>query len=80
MVLEKTLERPLDCEEIKLVNPKGSQPCIFIGRNDAEAEAPKLWLPDMKSQPIGKDPDTRKSKSESLSVMSDSLQPYGLSV
>ena len=48
MVLEKTLET-LDCKEIKVVNPKGNQPCIFIGRTDAEAEAPILLPPDAKS-------------------------------
>ena len=57
MVLEKTLESSLDCKEIKPVNPKGNQPSIFIGRTDAEAEAPILWPPHMKSQLIGKDPD-----------------------
>ena len=57
MVLEKTLESPLDCKEIKSVNPKGNQSRIFIGRTDAEAEAPILWPPDVKSQLIGKDPD-----------------------
>ena len=57
MVLEKTLESPLDCKEIKLVNPKGNQSWIIIGRTDAEAEAPVLWSPDAKSQLIGKDPD-----------------------
>ena len=46
MVLEKALESPLNCKEIKLVNPKGNQPCIFIGRTDAKAETPTLWLPD----------------------------------
>ena len=60
MVLEKTLESPLDCKEIKPVNPKGNQSLIFIGRNDAEAEAPVLWLPDVKSQLIRKDPDAGK--------------------
>ena len=49
MVLEKTFESPLDCQEIKPVNPKRNQPCIFIGRTDAEAEALTLWLPDVKS-------------------------------
>ena len=49
MVLEKTLENPLDCKEIKPVNPKGNEPRIFIGRTDAEAEAPILWPPDVKS-------------------------------
>ena len=60
MVLEKTLESPLDSKEVKPVNPKGNQPWIFIGRIDAEAEAPILWLPDVKSQIIGKDPDAGK--------------------
>ena len=54
MVLEKTLESPLDSKEIKPVNPKGSKSWIFIGRTDAEAEAPKLWPPDAKSQLIEK--------------------------
>ena len=49
MVLEKTLESPLDCKEIKPVNPKGNRPWIFIGRTDPEAEAPVLWPPDAKS-------------------------------
>ena len=49
VVLEKTFENPLDSKEIKPVNPKGSQPWIFIGRTDAEAEAPVLWSPDAKS-------------------------------
>ena len=57
MVLEKTLESPLDCKEIKPVNPKGNQPWIFIRRTDAEAEALVLWPPDAKSRLIGKDPD-----------------------
>ena len=52
MVLEKTLERPLDYKEIKLVNPKGNQHLKFIGR--IEAETPMLWPPDAKSQLIGK--------------------------
>ena len=58
VVLEKTLESPLDCKEIKPVNPKGNQPLIFIGRNDAEA--PILWPPDAKKWLIGKDPDAEK--------------------
>ena len=57
VILEKTLESPLDCEEIKSVNPKGNQPWILIERTDAEAEAPILWLPDVNSWLIGKDPD-----------------------
>ena len=60
MLLEKTLESPLDCKEIKPVHPKGNQPCIIIGRTDAEAEAPIVWAPDLKSQLIGKDPDAGK--------------------
>ena len=60
VVLEKTLESPLDSKEIKPVNPRGNQPWIFIGRTDAEAEAPVLWSPDAKSWLIGKDPDARK--------------------
>ena len=60
MVLEKTLESPLDSQEIKLVNPKGNQPWIFIGRTGAEADAPILWPPDVRSQLIGKGPDAGK--------------------
>ena len=54
-MLEKTLESLLDKKEIKPINLKGNQPWIFIGRTDAEA--PKLWPPDVRSQIIGKDPD-----------------------
>ena len=57
MVLEKSLEGPLDCKDIKLVHPKGNQSRIFIGRTDAEAEMPILWPPDAKSCLIGKDSD-----------------------
>ena len=60
VLLEKTLESPLDCKEIKPVNPKGNHPWIFIGRTDAEAEAPILWLPDVKSWLFEKDPDAGK--------------------
>ena len=60
MVLEKTLESPLDSNKIKPVNPKRNQPYISIGRTDAEVEAPILWPPDAKSQLIGKDPDAGK--------------------
>ena len=60
MVLEKTLESPLDSKEIQPVNAKGNQPSIFTGRTDAEAEAPIPWPPDVKSQLIGKDPDAGK--------------------
>ena len=58
--LEKILESPLDSKEIKLVNPKGNQSWMFIGGTDAEAEAVILWPSDVKSQPIGKDPDAGK--------------------
>ena len=61
MVLEITLENPLDSKEIKSVNPKGNQPWIYIRRTEATAEAPTLWPPDVKSQLIGKDPDAGKS-------------------
>ena len=60
LVLEKTLESPLDCREIQSVNPKGNQPWIFTGGTDAEAEAPILWPSDAKSRLIGKDPDAWK--------------------
>ena len=70
-MLEKTLESPLDCKEIKPVNPKGDQPWIFIVRTDAETQTPWLpdylvpdyqvpWLPDVKSRFTGKDPDAGK--------------------
>ena len=60
VVLEKTLESPLVCKDIKQVKPKGNQPWMFIGRTDAEAEAPILWPPDAKSQLFEKDPDIGK--------------------
>ena len=60
VVLEKTLESPLDCKEIQPVHPKGHQSWIFIGRTDVEAETPILWPPDVKSWLIGKDPDAGK--------------------
>ena len=60
VVLEKTLESPLDCKEIKPVNPEGNQLWILIGSTDAEAEAPILWVPDAKSWLTGKDPDAGK--------------------
>ena len=59
MVLEKTLESPLDCKEIQPVHPK-DESWVFIGRTDAEAETPILWPPHAKSLPIGKDPDAGK--------------------
>ena len=60
VVLEKTLESPLVCKEIKLVNPTGVEPWIFIRRTDAEAEAPICWPPDMKNWLTGKDPEAGK--------------------
>ena len=60
LVLEKTLESPLDCKVITPVNPKGNQSWILAGRTDGEAEAPILWLPAVKIQFIGKDPDAGK--------------------
>ena len=62
--MEKTLESPLDCKEIKPVNPKGNQPRIFFGRTTAEAEPPVLWLPDAKSQLTGKDLMMGKTEGE----------------
>ena len=56
----KTLESPFDCKEIKPIHPKGNQPWMFIGRTDAEAEAPILWPPDANSLFTGKDPDAGK--------------------
>ena len=64
VVLEKTLENPLDSKEIKLVNPKGNQPWIFFGRTDAKGEVPILWSPDENSQLIGKDLDAAKDWGE----------------
>ena len=60
VVLEKTLESPLEGKEIQPVSPKGNQSWIFTGRTDAEGEAPILWPPDVKSQLTGKDPNAGK--------------------
>ena len=57
MVLEKTLESPLDCKEIQPVHSEGDQPLVFFGKTDARAETPVLWPPHVKSWLIGKDPD-----------------------
>ena len=62
VMLEKTLESPLDCKEIQPVNPTGNESWIFIGRTDAKAEAPILWPPDAKNWFTGKDPDARKDR------------------
>ena len=60
MVLEKTLESPLDFKKVQPVHPKGDQSWVFIGRTDVEAETPILWPPDAKNRLIGKDPDAGK--------------------
>ena len=74
VVLEKTLESPLDYKEIQSVNPKGNQSWIFIGRTDAEAEAPKLWPHDMKNWLIWKDPDGGKVwRQEEKGMMEDEM-------
>ena len=62
VVLEKTLESPLDWKEIKPINPKGNQSWIFIGRTDAEADAPILWAPDAENWLTGKDPMLERLK------------------
>ena len=79
VVLEKTLKSPLDCKEIKEVNPKGNQPWISIGRTDAKAEGPILWPSDAKSQFIRKDPDAGKDwRQEEKGVTEDApdLEPH----
>ena len=69
----KTLESPLDSKEIKPINPKENQPWIFIGRTDAEAEAPTLWPPNMKSWLIGKDPDAGKDWGQEKGATEDDM-------
>jgi len=64
MVLEKTLESPLDCKEIQPVHPKGDQSWVLIGGTDVEAETPILWPPDAKSWLILKDPDAGKDRGQ----------------
>ena len=71
VVLEKTLESPLDCKEIQPVNPKRNQPWVFTGRTDAEAEAPILWPPDTKSWLIGKAPDYGKDRRQEEKGMTE---------
>ena len=71
VVLEKTLESPLDSKEIKPVNPKGNKSWIFTGGTDAEVEAPILWPPDGKRWFIGKDPDARQSWSQEEKGMTE---------
>ena len=73
MVLEKSLESPLDCEQIQPVLPKGNQSWLFIGRTDAEAEAPILWLPDVNNYLIGKDPDAGKDWRQEKGMTEDEM-------
>ena len=73
MVLEKTLESPLDCKEIQPVHPKGNQSLIFIGKTDAEAETPILWPPDAKSQLIGKDTHAGKDWGQEKGMTEDEM-------
>ena len=73
VVLEETLESPLDCKEIQPVHPKGNQSWIFIGRTDAEAEAPTLWPPDAKNWLTGKDPDASKDWRQEKGTAEDEM-------
>ena len=73
VVLEKTLENPLDCKEIQPVHPKGDQSWIFIGRTDAEAETPILWPPDAKNWLTGKDPDAEKDGRREKGMTEDEM-------
>ena len=73
VVLEKTLASSLDCKEIKPVDPKGNQSWIFIGRTDAEAEAPILWPPDVKRRLAGKDPDAGKDWRQKKGTTEDKM-------
>ena len=71
VVLEEALESPLDCKEIQPVHPKGNQSWIFIGRTDAEAEAPGLWSPDVENWLIRQDPENWKDWSQEEKVMTE---------
>ena len=73
MVLEKILVITLDCKDIKPISPKENQPWILIGRTDAEAEAPTLWPPDVKSQLTGKDPDAGKDWRQEKEATEDEM-------
>ena len=73
MVLEKTLEIPLDSQEIKPVSSKGNQPRILTERTDAEAEVPMLWPPDAKNCLTGKDPDAGKDRRQEKGVTEDEM-------
>ena len=73
VVLEKTLEGPFDCKEIRSVYPKGNQSQIFIGRTDVEAETPKLWPPDVKNWLIGKDSDAGRDWGQEKGMSEDEM-------
>ena len=73
VVLEKTLESPLDCKEIQPVHPKGDQSWVFVGRTDVEAETPVLWPPDVKSWLIWKDPDAGKDWRQEKRMTEDEM-------
>ena len=73
VLLEKTLESPVDSKEIQPVHPKGNQPWIFIGKTDSEAEAPILWPPDTKSRLFGKDPDAGKDWRQEMETTEDEI-------
>ena len=73
VVLEKTLESPLDCMEIQPVHPKGDQSWVFIGRTDVEAETPILWPPDVKSWLIWKNPDAGKDLMQEVKEMTEEM-------
>ena len=73
VMLETTLESPLDCKEIQLIHPKRNWSWVFIGRTDVEAETPILWPPDGKSWLIGKDPDARKDWGQEKGTTEDEM-------
>ena len=73
VVLEKTLESPLDYKEIQPVHPKGNQSCVFIGRTDVEAETPVLWPPHVKSWLIGKDSDAGRDWGQEKGTTEDEM-------
>ena len=73
VLLEKTLESPLDCKEIQPVDPKGNQSWIFIGRTDVEAETPILWPPDVKNLLNGKEPDAGKDWRQEKAMREDEM-------
>ena len=73
MVLEKTLESPLDCKEIQPVHSEGDQSCVFFERNDANAETPVLWPPHVKSWLIGKDSDAGRDWGQEKGTTEDEM-------